>query len=127
MFFFTAFPVFTKQQTNVTVKTSETIRLACAVSGDPKPQIYWQFNFGNEFPAARERRIRVMENDEEFIIDNAKPSDRGIYTCTAENSAGIITSNVTVDICKFYNRIQPLVFNKIAHFCLFLSLFQLNH
>lgn len=101
MFFFVAFPVFTKQPTNITVKASQTVRLYCAVSGDPKPQIYWQFNFGNVFPAALERRMRIMDNDEAFVIDNVKPSDRGIYTCTAENAAGIITSNVTVDISMF--------------------------
>lgn len=41
-----------------------------------------------------------MDNGESFIIDNAKPSDRGVYTCTAENKAGIITTNVTVEISK---------------------------
>lgn len=99
-FFFTlaAFPVFTRQPTNITVQTSERVHLDCSVDGDPKPQIYWQFNFGNDFPAARERRIRY--SDESFIIENAKSSDRGIYTCTAENQAGIITTNVTVEISK---------------------------
>lgn len=96
----TAFPVFTKQPTNVTVRTSDRVRLDCAVDGDPKPQIYWQFNFGNDFPAARERRMRLVDNYESIIIDNATPSDRGVYTCTAENSAGIIRTNVTVEISK---------------------------
>lgn len=63
--------------------------------------LQWQFNFGNDFPAARERRMQIMDNDESFIIDNAKSSDRGVYTCTAENPAGIITANVTVDIREF--------------------------
>lgn len=85
----------------MTVRSSETVRLDCAVDGDPKPQIYWQFNFGNDFPAARERRMRIMDNDESFIIDNARESDVGIYTCTAENPAGIITANVTVEISEF--------------------------
>lgn len=71
------------------------------MDGDPKPQIYWQFNFGNDFPAARERRMRLVDNYESIIIDNATPSDRGVYTCTAENSAGIIRTNVTVEISEF--------------------------
>lgn len=104
-----SFPVFTKQPTNVTAKTSERVKLTCAVEGDPKPQIYWQFNFGNDFPAARERRMQIMDNDESFIINNAKPSDRGVYTCTAENPAGKITANVTVDI------IEPLVYRTEEH------------
>lgn len=85
----------------MTARTSERVRLDCAVDGDPKPQIYWMFNFGNDFPAARERRMRIENNDESFIIDNAKASDRGTYTCTAENPAGIITANVTVEISMF--------------------------
>lgn len=75
---FTAFPVFTKRPMNVTVRTSERVRLDCAVDADPKPQIYWMFNFGNDFPAARERRMRMENNAESFIIDNAKASDRGV-------------------------------------------------
>lgn len=100
-FSFSAFPVFTKQPTNVTVRTTERVRLDCAVDGDPKPQIYWQFNFGNDFPAARERRMQLVDNYESIIIDNAKASDRGVYTCTAENAAGIIRTNVTVEISKW--------------------------
>ncbi|XP_031617130.1 leucine-rich repeats and immunoglobulin-like domains protein 2 isoform X2 [Contarinia nasturtii] len=101
-----SFPIFTKRPTNVTVRTSETVRLDCAVDGDPKPQVYWQFNFGNDFPAARERRMRISENDDSFIIDNAKSIDQGTYTCTAENSAGLITAHVTVQI------IEPLIYIK---------------
>lgn len=103
--------MFTKQPTNVTVRTTERVRLDCAVDGDPKPQIYWQFNFGNDFPAARERRMQLVDNYESIIIDNAKASDRGVYTCTAENAAGIIRTNVTVEISK-WRRI--LVFYKFC-------------
>lgn len=63
--------------------------------------MYWQFNFGNDFPAARERRMHVMPGDEAFFITDAKLSDQGVYTCTAENSAGVIKANATVVIRKF--------------------------
>lgn len=86
---------------NVTVKTSERVILTCAVDGDPRPQIYWQFNYGDDFPAARERRIQIMDNDESLIIDNAKSIDRGVYTCTALNAAGTIRTNAKIDISTF--------------------------
>lgn len=94
----TAFPVFTKRPINVTADSSGTVRLDCAVDGDPKPTMYWQFNFGNDFPAARERRMHVIPGDEAFFIMNAKLSDQGVYTCTATNPAGVIKANATVVI-----------------------------
>lgn len=75
--------------------------MKCAVDGDPKPTMYWQFNFGNDFPAARERRMHVMPGDDVFFITHAKVSDQGVYTCTATNSAGIIRANATITIRKF--------------------------
>lgn len=62
--------------------------------------MYWQFNFGNDFPAARERRMHVIPGDDAFFIMNAKLSDQGVYTCTAMNSAGIIKANASVFIRK---------------------------
>lgn len=101
IFFFLAFPVFTKRPSNITVQAKKNIRLDCAVDGDPKPNMYWQFNFGDDFPAARERRMHVMPGDDTFFISDAKLSDQGIYTCTAQNTAGIIGANATVVIRKY--------------------------
>lgn len=83
------------------MQSSNTVRLDCAVEGDPKPQIYWQFNFGNDFPAARERRMHVMNADDAFFIVQTKITDQGVYTCTAENPAGIIRANATVLVCEY--------------------------
>lgn len=58
----------------------------------------WQKDGGNDFPAARERRMHVMPDDNAFFIVNAKICDHGVYTCTAENPAGIIKVNATVTI-----------------------------
>lgn len=69
----------------------------CAATGDPLPQIAWQKD-GDDFPAARERRMHVMPSDDEFFIINAKLADQGVYTCTAENPAGIIRANATLTI-----------------------------
>lgn len=91
--------------------SSNTVRLDCAVDGDPKPQVYWQFNFGNDFPAARERRMHVMPGDEAFFIADTKPTDQGVYTCTAENPAGIIKANATVTVCKSKTIIVTLTFS----------------
>lgn len=80
------------------MKSGDLARLDCAAKGEPTPQIAWQKDGGNGFPAAMERRMHVMPSDDAFFIINAKIQDQGVYTCTAENSAGIIKANATLII-----------------------------
>ncbi|KAF5300389.1 hypothetical protein FQR65_LT01010 [Abscondita terminalis] len=90
------FPTFVKIPQNVTVRAGSTARLECAAYGEPLPEIAWQKDGGNNFPAARERRMHVMPTDDVFFIVNAKPSDIGIYSCTANNAAGTIIANASL-------------------------------
>ncbi|CAG9783649.1 unnamed protein product [Diatraea saccharalis] len=94
------FPKFIKTPTNVTVKTGETVTLNCAASGEPTPEISWKKDGGNDFPAARERRMNVMPTDHLFFIVNAKTSDMGIYSCAAKNPAGTIIANATLTVLQ---------------------------
>lgn len=94
------FPRFIQTPTNVTVKTGETVTLNCAASGDPPPEISWKKDGGNDFPAARERRMNVMPTDHLFFIVNAKTTDIGIYSCAAKNPAGIIVANSTLTVLQ---------------------------
>lgn len=95
---FLAMPRFKKIPKDLTLNSSNTARLDCAAIGDPNPQIAWQKDGGNDFPAARERRMHVMPADDAFFIINAKMADQGVYTCTAENPAGVIKANVTLTV-----------------------------
>ncbi|CAH1646151.1 unnamed protein product [Spodoptera littoralis] len=94
------FPRFTKTPTNVTVKTGETVTLNCAATGDPPPEISWKKDGGNDFPAARERRMNVMPTDHLFFIVNAKTTDMGIYSCAAKNPAGTLIANATLTVLQ---------------------------
>ncbi|XP_045445540.1 leucine-rich repeats and immunoglobulin-like domains protein 3 [Melitaea cinxia] len=94
------FPRFIKTPTNVTVKTGETVTLNCAATGDPQPEISWKKDGGNDFPAARERRMNVMPTDHLFFIVNAKTTDMGIYSCAAKNPAGFIMANATLTVLQ---------------------------
>ncbi|CAH0406566.1 unnamed protein product [Chilo suppressalis] len=94
------FPKFIKTPTNVTVKTGETVTLNCAATGDPTPEISWKKDGGNDFPAARERRMNVMPADHLFFIVNAKTTDMGIYSCAAKNPAGTIIANATLTVLQ---------------------------
>ncbi|XP_013186498.2 leucine-rich repeats and immunoglobulin-like domains protein 3 [Amyelois transitella] len=94
------FPRFIQTPTNVTAKTGDTVTLNCAATGDPPPEISWKKDGGNDFPAARERRMNVMPTDHLFFIVNAKTSDMGIYSCAAKNPAGTIIANATLSVLQ---------------------------
>lgn len=80
----------------MTIDSGETARLVCSATGDPTPEIALQKFGASDFPAATERRLQVMRHENAFLITNAKPSDSGIYTCTAESAAGEIKVNATL-------------------------------
>ncbi|XP_055929380.1 leucine-rich repeats and immunoglobulin-like domains protein 3 [Argiope bruennichi] len=95
------FPVFTKIPADIAIKTGSTARLECGARGQPRPDISWQKDGGIEdFPAARERRMHVMPTDDVFFIVSVKPSDTGVYSCTAQNVAGTIVANATLTVLE---------------------------
>lgn len=92
------YPSFTKKPHDIRVAAGSTARLECSAEGLPSPQIAWQKDGGNDFPAARERRMHKMPTDDVLFIINVKTADSGIYSCTAQNLAGTITANATLTI-----------------------------
>ncbi|XP_053318993.1 leucine-rich repeats and immunoglobulin-like domains protein 3 [Spea bombifrons] len=102
-------PSFTKTPIDLTIRAGSTARLECAAVGHPVPQIAWQKNGGTDFPAARERRMHVMPEDDVFFIVNVKIGDTGVYSCTAQNSAGSISANATLTVLETPSFVRPLV------------------
>lgn len=102
------FPTFVKIPQNIAIKAGSTARLECAAHGEPFPEIAWQKDGGNDFPAARERRMHVMPTDDVFFIVNAKPIDVGVYSCTANNAAGTIIANATLTIEEMPSFVKPM-------------------
>lgn len=100
-FFFLSFPVlpsFNKMPMDLSIRAGATARLECAAVGHPSPQIAWQKDGGTDFPAARERRMHVMPEDDVFFIVDVKTEDIGVYSCTAQNTAGAISANATLTV-----------------------------
>ncbi|MEQ2209688.1 Leucine-rich repeats and immunoglobulin-like domains protein 1, partial [Xenoophorus captivus] len=91
-------PSFLKTPRDSTIRTGHTARLECAAEGHPAPQIAWQKDGGTDFPAARERRMHVMPDDDVFFIMDVKPEDMGMYSCTAKNTAGTVSANATLTV-----------------------------
>lgn len=92
------FPYFAKVPGNSSVRTGLTATLECAANGYPIPQISWQKDGGSDFPAAQERRMKVISKDDVFLIVDVKLVDMGIYSCTAKNVAGMIATNATLTV-----------------------------
>ncbi|KAL9914985.1 leucine-rich repeats and immunoglobulin-like domains protein lambik isoform 1-T8 [Glossina fuscipes fuscipes] len=89
-------PSFMQIPSNLTVDSGDTARLVCSAAGDPMPDIALQKFGASDFPAATERRLQVIREENAFVITNAKPNDSGIYTCTAESAAGEISINASL-------------------------------
>lgn len=87
-----------KTPTDSTIRTGHTARLECAAKGHPTPEIAWQKDGGTDFPAARERRMHVMPDDDVFFITDVKLEDMGVYSCTAKNTAGAVLANATLTV-----------------------------
>ncbi|XP_063306755.1 leucine-rich repeats and immunoglobulin-like domains protein 2 [Pelobates fuscus] len=107
-------PTFLKTPMDLTIRTGAMARLECAAEGHPPPQIAWQKDGGTDFPAARERRMHVMPEDEVLFIVNVKIEDMGLYSCTAQNAAGSISANVTLTVLETPSFVRPLEDRTVA-------------
>uniref|UniRef100_A0A8C8ET73 Ig-like domain-containing protein n=1 Tax=Oncorhynchus tshawytscha TaxID=74940 RepID=A0A8C8ET73_ONCTS len=101
-------PTFVKTPGDNTIRTGTTAKLECAAEGHPTPQIAWQKDGGTDFPAARERRMHVMPDDDVFFIMDVKPEDMGVYSCTAKNTAGTVSANATLTVLETPHLAQEL-------------------
>ncbi|XP_051932410.1 leucine-rich repeats and immunoglobulin-like domains protein 1 [Hippocampus zosterae] len=107
-------PSFVKTPRDSTIRTGHTARLECAAEGHPAPQIAWQKDGGTDFPAARERRMHVMPDDDVFFIMDVKPDDMGVYSCTAKNTAGTVSANATLTVLETPHLAQDLEDRNVA-------------
>uniref|UniRef100_A0A8C9SPD8 Leucine rich repeats and immunoglobulin like domains 1 n=1 Tax=Scleropages formosus TaxID=113540 RepID=A0A8C9SPD8_SCLFO len=107
-------PWFVKTPRDITVRTGTPARLECAAKGHPAPEIAWQKDGGTDFPAARERRMHVMPDDDVFFIMGVKPEDMGVYSCTAQNTAGTATANATLTVLETPHLAQELEDRSVA-------------
>ncbi|KAM9800279.1 leucine-rich repeats and immunoglobulin-like domains protein 2 isoform X2 [Syngnathus typhle] len=107
-------PSFLKTPMDLTIRTGTMARLECAAEGHPSPQIAWQKDGGTDFPAARERRMHVMPDDDIFFIANVKAEDMGVYSCTAQNAAGSLSANATLTVLETPSFLRPLEDRTVA-------------
>lgn len=86
----------------------ENVTLICKVVGNPTPEVVWRFNGKTiELRSFGEIRYIVTDNTLDLIrwvnltILHARYSDRGNYTCVAENPGGVDEKTLTLVLSKY--------------------------
>ena len=112
------------------IRVGNTTTITCEAFGYPPPTVVWNKINGIlsdrvsvsdsvSVPTGYGNVTRVTVN---LTVTNASREDTGVYTCSANNSIGSDSSNVSITIqCKFitiFHFIHELnVFNVMAHVC----------
>ena len=103
------FPQFIARPMDKTVTGGNSVTLKCSATGVPQPDISWQKDSGSDFPAARERRMHVDPDTDTYVITNVKAEDMGVYTCSATNLAGSITTNISINVLEIPRFVKPML------------------
>lgn len=102
-------PTILEPLSDATVKSyEENVTLTCKVVGNPTPEVAWKFNSRTIEPRAfGELRYVLSDNTIDLIrwmnltILNARYSDRGNYTCIAENPGGRDEKSLILVLSKY--------------------------
>uniref|UniRef100_A0A8C4JHQ6 Palladin n=1 Tax=Dromaius novaehollandiae TaxID=8790 RepID=A0A8C4JHQ6_DRONO len=100
-------PIFTKELQNSTASEGQVVVLECRVRGAPPIHVKW-FRQGTEIQDSPDFRIlqkkpRSATEPEEIctlVIAETFPEDSGVFTCTATNDHGSITSSAQLNVCS---------------------------
>uniref|UniRef100_A0A8C6JYA2 Palladin n=1 Tax=Melopsittacus undulatus TaxID=13146 RepID=A0A8C6JYA2_MELUD len=100
-------PIFTKELQNSTASEGQVVVLECRVRGLPPINVKW-FRQGIEVQDSPDFRIlqkkpRSATEPEEIctlVIAETFPEDSGLFTCTATNEHGSVTSSAQLTVCS---------------------------
>ncbi|XP_055846057.1 titin-like [Episyrphus balteatus] len=92
-------PIFTRNIRDTYQSQRNQIILECKVSGNPKPNIFWQKdNVLLEFPSEKYQLVELLEGIKQLIIANPNGDDSGLYTCYAESIGGQMKLSKFLDV-----------------------------
>ncbi|XP_030067457.1 fibroblast growth factor receptor 4 isoform X2 [Microcaecilia unicolor] len=82
------------------VPAGYTVKFRCPAAGSPVPSIRW-LKDGQEFSGKqRVGGIRFRHRHWSLVMESVVPSDRGNYTCLAENRLGSISHSYLLDVLE---------------------------
>ncbi|KAM7385903.1 hypothetical protein PAMP_001947 [Pampus punctatissimus] len=100
-----AAPVFTKSLQDLLASEGQLVVLECRVKGAPSPRVDWyqQGKFIEDSPDFRilQKKPRSPAESEEIctlVIAEVFPEDSGMFTCTASNKYGTVSSTAALRV-----------------------------
>ncbi|XP_077160177.1 obscurin isoform X7 [Paroedura picta] len=103
-------PEFEEELADCTAELGETVKLACRVTGTPKPGVIW---YKDGKPVEVDPHHIVIEDPDgscTLILDNLTGVDSGQYMCYAASPAGNAST-----LGKIFVQVPPRFVNKIKH------------
>lgn len=87
-------------------KDRNEVSLECKVSGNPKPQIYWQKdNTLLPLDSGKYKYVDSGDGITQLIITEPIKADTGLYTCYAENDSGQMKISKFLDISDYVQKL----------------------
>ena len=86
------------------IDQSYPIMFKCEACGKPLPTINWEFNYENTSDTSKYNKSTKMNGcsvESTLAIVNPQLSDRGVYTCKAENGITRLAYVVLTTISKY--------------------------
>ncbi|XP_026911191.1 coiled-coil domain-containing protein 141 isoform X5 [Acinonyx jubatus] len=90
-------PNFSRLQSNVTVMEGSPVTLEVEVTGFPEPTLTW-YKKGQKLSADGHLQVLHKETRHSVFIPKACEADAGLYVAQAQNSNGILSSNVILHV-----------------------------
>ncbi|CAC5401497.1 Protein serrate,Protein eyes shut homolog,Neurogenic locus Notch protein,Neurogenic locus notch homolog protein 3,Protein eyes shut,Delta and Notch-like epidermal growth factor-related receptor,Delta-like protein C,Neurogenic locus notch homolog protein 1,Fibropellin-3,Protein crumbs homolog 2,Sushi, von Willebrand factor type A, EGF and pentraxin domain-containing protein 1,Protein jagged-2,Neurogenic locus notch homolog protein 2,Protein crumbs homolog 1,Delta-like protein D,Protein jagged-1,Protein jagg len=72
-----------KAPSSITARYFSTVNISCQISGYPKPNVTWKFN-----------NKKISKDGSTILIPQVSNFSRGIYSCAAENDAGVSEAHI---------------------------------
>ncbi|XP_030012097.1 myopalladin isoform X2 [Sphaeramia orbicularis] len=92
-----AAPVFTKNLQDLLASEGQLVVLECRVKGTPSPRVDW-YREGKPIEDSPDFRILQKKEICTLVIAEVFPEDSGMFTCTASNKYGTVSSTAALRV-----------------------------